>query len=308
MIPPRLDQRLAFLGAALLLASLASCTTPTDLEQTLPSVSGEVQARILADSRRGAEVALDGVVRNLTVADAEMGAGESSELAELNRRAADGFYQVNSFDLYKMLLLSMDYAKASGGAFDPTVGAMIKLYRRPGGRLPTDAELTLAQDRVGWSKVTVAGEAQAVRFNSPGMSLDLERLASAYSLDIATRGLAGGARAGLLSRDDSLYAWGAPAGSRGWKISIPDPREPERSVGTLTLRHRGLSVQGLAPTAPPKLYDPRTGRPPATDLAVAVAIADTAADANAIAQALYVLGSRGGGDLLSGLAGWRGFS
>ena len=103
----------------------------------------------------------------------------------------------------------------------------------------------------------------------------------------------------LLKQGNNLYAWGAPPGQPGWTVPLPDPRAPGRLLGSVQAANRGVAVsghEGLRLNGP---VDPRTGRPAAGDLLAAVAMADSGADADAMSTALFVAGSRAGGQLLS---------
>jgi thiamine biosynthesis lipoprotein ApbE len=74
---------------------------------------------------------------------------------------------------------------------------------------------------------------------------------------------------------------------------------------TIRAANRGLAVSGhadpgeLAPDPGSRwILDPSTGLPAATDLIAAVAVADSGADADALATALLVAGSARGTELL----------
>ena len=276
-----------------------ACGGPAEVEGEFGAAPA-VQAKLFAGSEISARESLEAAESNLARARSTFdreGDPAASELARLNARAADGFYQVNSTDLYRALLLTLDWAKASEGAFDPTVGPLIRLYTRENQRLPSPNEVSITLDRMGWARVTIAQEAQAVRFQLPGMALDLGRVGQAYALDTAGRGLAQGAQAALLASDGLAYAWNAPPNSEGWSVELPNPRGG--SLGQVIVRSRGVAVAGNGVGGTIRSFDPRSGQPASSDLAAAVAIADTTADAAALAESVYVLGSTAGGDLLT---------
>jgi len=231
-------------------------------------------------------------------------------LVRLNEGAEVGYYAVEDQDLYRSLLLALDYARASRGAFDPTVGALTRLYgdRDRGPRLPRPGEVAIAASLVGWNRVTVAEEARSVRFRSPGMRLDLGGLACGFTLDIAARNFARpGTSAGLLTLGHSSYAWAHPPGSERWRVAVPDPRRAGTTLLYLHVATRGISVSGhpgaediaASGTVRAPLIDPRSGKPAASGLLAAVAVADTGADADAVSTALFVLGISKAGELLS---------
>jgi thiamine biosynthesis lipoprotein len=203
--------------------------------------------------------------------------------------------------LYRCTLLALDYAKASGGAFDPTVGALLNIYDAHAPAKPPARTLELALGRVGWQHVAVASEARSIRFRRPGMKLDLGGVAKGFALDTAGRAFTlSGNLAGLLQIGGNFYAWEAPPGEESWNVPLPDPRSPDRSLLNLRLSNRGVAVSGHGPpdAGGRLILDPSTGLPAAGDLLAAVAIADSAADADALSTALFVMGSMRGAELL----------
>jgi thiamine biosynthesis lipoprotein len=230
-----------------------------------------------------------------------MGSGvEGSLLSDLNARAPDEYVTIEDRDFYRVLTLALDYAQFTHGAYDPTVAPLERLYSRPTGRPPTPAELAVVRESVGWDKVTVAPEARAVRFRHPAVALDLDVVVRGFALDAASRVFArSGSRAGLLRLGGVAVAWRAPPGQTEWSVPIADPRAAGRTLLTLSVSNRDLAVVGLDPTRVADLLDARTGMPASSDLLAVVALADSAADANALATALYVMGSHPAGDLLA---------
>lgn len=275
---------------------MAGCADPVVRESDLPLFGRSARVTAHAPTERGAERCLESVRDNARAAAEALGA--EGELARLNRAAGDGYHVVESFDLYRALLLALDYARASGGAYDPTVGPLLSLHDRPGGRPPTEAEIAATLDRVGWDGLVVAGESQAVHFRKPGMRLVLDDLAEAFALDAASRGFALGCQGGQLRFGDTLYLWGAPNDAASWSVAIPDPRREGATLATLAMNSRGVAAIGLPPEDAGAYFDARTGRRVSSDVTVAVAIGDTAADATLLARSLYALGSRAGGEFL----------
>jgi thiamine biosynthesis lipoprotein len=111
-------------------------------------------------------------------------------------------------------------------------------------------------------------------------------------------------RGGLLRIGGDLYAWGRPSGEDTWRVPVPDPRAPDRTLLELRLTNRGVSVTGDGGTTatsadrPLPILDPATGLPVVGELIAAVAIADSGADADALSTAFYVLGLHKVGEFL----------
>src|SRR5256886_4878954 len=89
--------------------------------------------------------------------------------------------------LFAVVARALELARQSDGAFDPTVGPFVALWRRARGtgRLPGRAELDSAARRVGWRKVRADSAARSIRLDTAGMQLDLGGIAKGYILDQA---------------------------------------------------------------------------------------------------------------------------
>src|SRR5262249_22775539 len=100
---------------------------------------------------------------------------EDSELSALGR-ASGGPPQLCSDDLFRVLAQAVAVAEASGGAFDPTVGPLVRLWReaRRRGVLPDLSDIGDARTKVGWKLLELApGPPRAARLAKAGMRLDL---------------------------------------------------------------------------------------------------------------------------------------
>ena len=101
-----------------------------------------------------------------------------SPLSQINRDAADHPVRVDS-ELFDFIAESMRYNRESWGAFDVTVGPLMKAWGFFGGdgRMPSDDELAAARRHVGASHVTLDPAERTIRFDSAGVELDLGGIA-----------------------------------------------------------------------------------------------------------------------------------
>jgi FAD:protein FMN transferase len=229
---------------------------------------------------------------------------ETSEVSRLNRMAAAAPVPVES-RLFDLLCLAGRIQEDTAGAFDITSGPIIKawgFFRRQG-RVPSNTELRAAMDRVGMPHVALDRGRRSVRFNRLGMEINLGSIGKGYALDRAGEHLKQrhGIASGLLSGGhSSVLALGCPPDdARGWAVGLRDPLDPERRLAIVRLRGRAMAAS--ASTYQHFVYndrkfghllDPRRGRP-AEGVLMATAIAPTAAEADALATAFYVLGPEG---------------
>jgi thiamine biosynthesis lipoprotein len=222
-----------------------------------------------------------------------------SPLSRLNREAARGPVAVEP-ELFDFIAEAMRYNRESAGAFDITVGPLMKAWGffRGEGRLPSSAELAVARSHVGGAHLVLNPAERTIAFDETGVELDLGGIAKGYAVDrvvglLRQRHVA----AALVSAGGStIYGLGAPPGRRGWDVTIQDPVDSRKAALTVTLKDRALSVSGSSEKSFESggvryshIMDPRTGRPVQGVLSVAVlTTAGTAGDA--LDNALFVMG------------------
>ncbi|MFQ6133259.1 MAG: FAD:protein FMN transferase [Armatimonadota bacterium] len=205
--------------------------------------------------------------------------------------------------LFDLLSMAADVHAETEGAFDITVGPLLKcwgFFRRQGA-LPGDEELASAREKVGMRHVALDADRRTVRFLRQGVELNLGALGKGYAVDRAVEHLRQWQVTCALvhSGASSIYALGCPPGLRGWRVGILDPRDRSRRVGALTLRDQALCTSGnweqyftVDGTRYGHLIDPRSGWPAQGMLGTTV-LGASAAEADALATAFFVLGVEG---------------
>ena len=89
-----------------------------------------------------------------------------SALSRLNRDAARGPVRVDA-ELFDLITEAMRYQRESGGAFDITVGPLMKAWGffRDEGRVPPDDELADARLRIGAARLVLNAEEKTIAFD-----------------------------------------------------------------------------------------------------------------------------------------------
>lgn len=227
-----------------------------------------------------------------------------SEVRRLQLRARE--WVVVSPELFEVLSRAVQIARLSDGAFDPTVGPFVALWResRRDRQLPTRVTLDSARQRVGWRKVSLDSVRRAVRLESEGMQIDLGAIAKGYMLQAALDVLrARGARRALLEAGGDIVVGDAPPGRSGWHIEVPHAgSKMVRASSALT--NAAISTSGpseqfveIAGVRYSHVVDPQTGYG-LTNPYEATVIAPEGAVADALSTALSVLGPGKGAELL----------
>lgn len=247
------------------------------------------------DAIEAAEAALDLIDRledQLTVYH------DTSEVSRLNAAGA-AVVESNLFDL---LLRCATLTNDTAGAFDAACGAVVKcwgFYKREG-RVPTEPELTAAMHRTGFRHVILDAPTRTVKFNRPGLELNLGAIGKGYALDRAAELLRRewGIRSALLhGGGSSVRAVGVPpTDARGWRVAVRHPSDDSMTLGSVYLTDRALGTSAATyqyfeynGNRYGHVLDPRTGRP-ADGVLSASCVAPTAADADALSTAFFVAG------------------
>ncbi|VTT97671.1 family lipoprotein : ApbE family lipoprotein OS=Pirellula staleyi (strain ATCC 27377 / DSM 6068 / ICPB 4128) GN=Psta_0073 PE=4 SV=1: ApbE [Gemmataceae bacterium] len=228
---------------------------------------------------------------------------DHSEVSRLNAAAADAPVGVEEL-LFELFERCAGWTHETEGAFDVATGAITKawgFYSRVG-RVPTPPERIAAMRRTGFRHVVLNPEARTVKFRVPGLELNLGAVGKGYALDRAAELLreSGVASALLHGGGSSVYAIGHPPGdARGWPVRLRHPTDTAASLGTVYLRNQGLGTSAATfqffeykGQKLGHLLDPRLGWP-ARGVQSTSVVAPTAAEADAMSTAAFVLGASG---------------
>jgi FAD:protein FMN transferase len=226
---------------------------------------------------------------------------DHSEVSRLNREAAAGPVEVEE-GLFGLFQQAQRITAETEGAFDITSGALIKawgFFRGPR-RVPSEVERQEALSRVGMRWVELDPERRTLRYLRPGLEINLGAIGKGYALDRLAEllGEEGGFRSFLLEGgSSSVYARGSKArDGRGWAVGIQHPWMKGWRLGQVWLRDRALGTSAATfqhlvfnGRTLGHILDPRNGWP-AEGMASATVLAPTAAQADALATAFYILG------------------
>jgi thiamine biosynthesis lipoprotein len=220
-----------------------------------------------------------------------------SEVSRLNATAADHPVRVKA-NLFEVLTLSERLHRDTEGAFDIAVGALIKTWGffRRSGRAPTPNELTAVRERIGMNHVVLDAQRQTVAYRRSGLEINLGSIGKGYALDRAAQLIATpnvllhGGHSSVLARGNET------PDANGWTIGISDPVRPQCRRGLVHLRNRAMATSAATyqhfehdGKKLGHLLDPRTAWP-AQGILSATVTALTAAEADALATAFFILG------------------
>jgi len=246
---------------------------------------------------RSDSLALARVTARFAAVETAMSAWDpNSELSRANRAPVDSTFTLSPF-VGDCLTLALELRAASGGAFEPGAGPLMKLwgFTRRQGRLPDPDSLAALLPKL--SAYAYDASSRRLTRHHAAVSLDLGGIAKGYALDLAAADLhALGLRAALIDLGGNLYCLGEAAPGEAWQVGIRDPLDRERMFAALSLRDEAVATSGsyerfveIAGRRYGHIMNPATGRP-AEGLLSATTVSAQAGLGDGLATALFVLG------------------
>lgn len=265
--------------------------------------------------RSAGEEALDEIER----LDAQLNMySSSSELSHVNSRASQQAVRVEP-GLFRLLKWAKRLSLETQGAFDVAIAPLMHCwgFMGDGGKVPSAEQIRSALDRTGTCHVILDEENWTVRFEKPGMTLDLGAIGKGYAVERTAQILreAGIESALIHGGTSTVYALGAPLNEPAWRIAIEKPDMARNRKKIMEHLDSDSAVRNLLAIIPLKdeslsvsavygktfesdgrllghVLDPRSGQPVSNALMAAVAI-PSATESDALSTALLVLGKEG---------------
>ena len=234
---------------------------------------------------------------------------DDSELARVNQ--ASGTHPVVvSGETFAVIKLALEIAELSGGAFDPTIGPLVKLWDISGANnVPEDGEIQSLLPLVDYKLVVLDEGASSVYLPIRGMALDLGGIAKGWAADEAGRVLSG--HKGIVNLGGNVLVLDSKPDESPWRIGIQDPDKSRGSyIGIVELVDQTLVTSGHYErffehegTIYHHILDTKTGYPVASPLTSVSIITDRSVIADGLSTAVYALGLEQGLALVNSLDG-----
>ena len=219
---------------------------------------------------------------------------ESSVTADFNHLESVQPFGVSP-ELAELVEFALRLSAASDGMYDITVAPLTNLWGYgPAGKLPdpTPEQLKAALAKVGWQKLKLDKENLTLAKGHEGVNLDLGSVLQGYAADrVAALLRAQGQHDMLVEVGGEILASGS------WRVGIEDPFNPRVMLQTMLLTDRALSTSGLyrakklaAGKPVSHILSPKTGRPVAPTLEMAVVFHESCMQADGWSTALMAAG------------------
>ncbi|MEC8423525.1 MAG: FAD:protein FMN transferase [Myxococcota bacterium] len=232
-----------------------------------------------------------------------------SELSRFNAHASTTPFPVSSATSTVVDQAAQVFAMTEG-AFDPTVGPLVRAWGFGGGQAPAAAlsadEIDSLRAHMGMHQVEVDLAASVITKQDPAVELDLSAIAKGWGVDRVHAAVVGlGHEDVMVEIGGEVRVSGRNARGARWRLGI---ERPDASRGVI---HQVVQLDGdaMATSGDYRNYverdgqrwshtiDPRTGRPITHGLASVTVLADDCTTADAWATALNVLGPKDGPEI-----------
>ncbi len=283
------------------------------LKSTRPCMGEVLEITLVGvDSRRGREV-LDAAFAEATSVERRLSVFDpGSDVSRLNREGGSVPVRVAP-DVLWFIEEALRLSRASGGAVDPTVAPLTRVWRNRDDRIgggplgpPPIADLSRAALTTGAAHVEVDRGAGTVAFRTPGVELEFGAMGKGYAVDRVVGVLRRyEVSSALVHFGSTTYALGRPPGKGAWRVGIRNPLDPHRLSEVVKLSDRAIATsandqQSVVIDGIPysHIVDPRTCVPAEASLSASV-VAPSALQADAFSTAAFVLGPEPGVEFLT---------
>lgn len=287
----------------LLICLRAGNAEAASFSRARPLMGTLVEISVEAESRKVADAVMDEAFEEIVRVDALMsGFKKESEVSLLKHHAGERPVRISPM-LMEVLQAGVSYYFLSGGAFDMTVGPLMKLWSFRGGpeRVPSGEEITRVRSFVGSDRMVLNSSESSAYLPVKGMEIDLGGIAKGYAVDRAVKALrSGGISHAVVNAGGDLFVLGSSRCPEGVPVGVRDPVNRGGLLGWVRVRDAAVATSGSYENffvrdgkGYTHIIDPRDGYPVQRVLSVSVR-APSAMQADALATALFVLGSAEG--------------
>ncbi|MDY9921178.1 MAG: FAD:protein FMN transferase [Synergistota bacterium] len=233
----------------------------------------------------------------------------SSDVSLVNR--ASGEYPVKVSEETGFLIeRALEWSERTGGAFDPTVGKIVKLWGigTESAAVPDAEQLKQAVDMTDFRKISVLHKAEGTFVQTAkGQRIDLGGIAKGYITDKVKALLINETvSSALIDLGGNIAVFGSSPKPGKWKLGLQHPFMPrgkyfgiaevsDVSVVTSGAYERYFESGGASYH---HIFDPATGYPALSDLSSVTIVSEESTDADALSTALFVMGLDRGISLL----------
>lgn len=240
----------AALLVVLIMLLVAACGKQQDrlLKVTRTSLHTITSMTVVTSNEQQAQQAIDAAYRELERLGQMLNFyADDSELTSINKNAGIRPVKVSpeTFDVIQKAVFASENTE---GAFDATVGPLVKLWDFKKGVIPDKDDIEELLDQVGYQNIVLDSAAQTVYLKEEGAQIDLGGILKGYAADKASLVLQkNGLSSGIVTVGGEVRAFGNKPDGTPWIVGIQNPRQKgpnDEVIATIALSNRSISTSG----------------------------------------------------------------
>jgi len=222
----------------------------------------------------------------------------------------NGYIENPSDDLVNLIKLSLYYYRTTNGSFDITVQPFIDLWKAGLWKENKTTQLKILNRKkrlIGSDKIVI--EKNKIYFKEKGMKITLGGIAKGYAVDEAIKVLKKkGIKYALIDAGGDMRAIGRKPDGEDWMIALENPDNRTEYIAAFKISDIAIATSGnyeryfSQDKKVHHIINPKTGFSADTCISATV-IARNATSADALATAVFVMGSEKGLKLIDSLQG-----
>jgi len=268
-----------------------------------------IAVELWQDNAARGEAAIDAVMAEMHRIDDLMSHYKpDSQISRINARAALEPVPVDP-ELFDLIGQALHFSEITEGAFDISYASVGYLYNYRKHVRPTEAQIEAALPWVNWRHILLDPAHHTVRFERPGMRIDLGGIGKGYAVD---RGIAilqsrGVTHAAVTAGGDTRII--GDRFGRPWVVGIQNPDDRAKVVTRIPLIDTALSTSGDYERFFDEdgvryhhIIDPHTGHS-ASKVRSATILGPTATQTDGLSKTAFVVGPEEALRILAGIPG-----
>ncbi len=174
---------------------------------------------------------------------------ETSDISQINQAAGTNYVKVHP-EVLKMVETAIKYYTLTDGAFDVTIGPLIKLWAigTDNEKVPSAEQISSALELVGTDKISINENDSSIKLTETGMSIDLGGIAKGFAADEVLKIFKSyGIESALINMgSSSIFTLGQKPDGTLWSVAIQHPRitDSQEYLGIVRMPELALSTSG----------------------------------------------------------------
>jgi len=234
-----------------------------------------------------------------------------SQTSEINRNAGIKPVKVDK-ELYDLIKRSIAISRLTDGAFDITYASIDKIWHFDGSmkEMPSPEAIKKSIEKVGYENIVLNDADTTVFLKKKGMKIGFGGIGKGYAADKAKQLLISrGVPSGIINASGDMNTWGRAPDGQPWTVAIVNPLNKKKAFALVPVSDQAVATSGdyekyvvFDGVRYAHIINPKTGYPATGVISVSI-FAPSAELADALATAVFVMGTDVGIDRVNQLPG-----